>query len=216
MALRAYRNRPERMDAMIVSPSKFEVELPNLEAFESEEKGAGAAHSIVEYSYVAVMQKRPEPGVKLLYRFLIPHAGTPSSEQQLESRTLYVELQDAATKSQEAIEVKYRGSERGIEFLLGVLHYSARTPNYLAAEADPEESGLSWTITRARYPLDIYIKIRVALTDLQASAQQLFVCSEEATGVNDKVSLLEEASATGDLSLICKVKKMKPRLRLVA
>ncbi|GAQ81145.1 hypothetical protein KFL_000720140 [Klebsormidium nitens] len=185
------------MDAVLVSPYKFEVEHPHLEALDSHETETDAAQRTVEYSYKASVQKRPQPGTSVLFRFLIQHAVTPSAEK-LESRTFSIDIPISATRSQDALVLRYHGTERGIDFdLVCVLQSAPVTEKML-------EDGLSWTVAGAHYPLKILFRVKVALFLLERSAQQVFMCFRKEAGCFGKASLLEEAPTTGDLSLICK------------
>ncbi|GAQ81144.1 hypothetical protein KFL_000720130 [Klebsormidium nitens] len=191
------------MGALTVRPYRIELGLPEWETSgSSKKKDTGAAQGELEYLYNVSMHKSPEAGEEILYRFLIPHAVTPPEENPL-LRTLSVEI--LFRLSQETLWIRDRGNEPGVMFdVLSVLQSSPRSPEVPVTKYN-RGGQLSWTVTRGpRHPLSMKVKVTVASNLLRPSAQRVFMCAEEKVEALSKVSLLEEAPATGDLNLICK------------
>lgn len=106
--------------------------------------------------------------------------------------------------------VRYRGDE-GVDDFSVFLLSSSNVPNPPVARNEVTE-GFVWTGYWACYPLNIFVKVGVLFTVLRPSAQRMLMClTQEAEVVTEKVSLLDETRATGDLNLICKVKKARSR-----
>lgn len=202
------------MDAPTLSPYKFEVDLPESEGSGSEDEETDlASGKKFWYFYIGELQERPKSGTTAVYRFLIPHAVTPP-EKQLESRTMSVGITDAAKRSKEgALVIRYCGEGQEDDFAVSFVYHSWSSPSVPVTRL---EGGLSWTVTKTLFPLSIYVKVGVPLTVIKPSALRTFMRSGEAGRRSEKVSLLDEAQATGDVSLICKVKTAKQPNNLVA